>query len=421
MKVLHLSANDVNGGAAIAAYRLHQGLLHEGVDSVMYVLNKLSKDPTVLSVQKNPISRIMNKALRFLISRILRIIFSTKNKTTHSAELISRIDIDFVKEINPDIINLHWICADFIKPEDLPKLSFKPLVWTMHDMWPFAGAEHYTMGDKRYEERYSSENRPEYESGLDICKLTWERKEKAFKKIPSIHIISPSRWLANCAKKSFLFKKYPIVVIPNGLDIHVFKPIDKKTAREILNMPLHSFVILFGADGGTNDPRKGYRYLEKALAKLKNENHDREIELMVFGQNKPEDASQQPFQTHYTGKIENSHFLALIYSVADVFVAPSTEDNLPNTILESLACGTPVVAFGIGGMPDAISHGINGYLAKPFESDDLANGIKTVMNKKESDYLELSKNARRTAEEKFVLTTQAKNYIRYYEKLISHA
>lgn len=188
-------------------------------------------------------------------------------------------------------------------------------------------------------------------------------------------IVCPSNWLADCARDSHVLRDKDITVIPNGIDTTQFKPIDKLVARDVFNLPADKKLVLFGAFGGTDDPRKGFSYLRDALRLLPDES---DIELVVFGADQPQHLDVA-LAVHQIGRLQDTVSLALLYPACDVFVLPSMQDNLPNTLLESLACGTPCVAFETGGISDLIQHQRNGYLAKLRDTNDLVHGIQWTL------------------------------------------
>ncbi|MFM6308601.1 MAG: glycosyltransferase, partial [Dolichospermum sp.] len=223
-----------------------------------------------------------------------------------------------------------------------------------------------------------------------------------------------SHWLADYARKSSLFQNLRIEVIANGLDAQVYKPIDQKIARNLLNLPLDRKLVLFGAIKSTSDRRKGFHLLEPALRKLsEDKNHKNDVELVIFGASPPSEVPNLGLPIHYLGRLNDDIALALLYSAVDVFIAPSVQDNLPNTVMESLACGTPCIAFDIGGMSDMIEHQQNGYLAKHFDIDDLVRGITWVLEDEER-LRWLGGNGRKKVEQKFTLEIQAHNYLYIY-------
>ena len=411
MKIIHLNQSDINGGASRAAYRIHQSLLKEGVNSEMWVNKIFSNDHTV----KGPLTKIEKLLVNLnphLINNTLLKMLKTKNKILHSPSVLPSTWPKRINESDADIIHLHWIQNEMLSIKDISKIK-KPIVWTLHDMWAFCGAEHYTI-DSRWREGYSSTNRPSYESGIDLNYWTWKRKKKYWKN--PIQITTPSKWLANCVKESKLMSNWPVSVIAYPLNMDIFKPINKKIARTQLNLPLDKKLILFGANGGTKDPRKGFDLLVGALEYLKNYSKTNRFELVVFGQAKPKSSSNFSFPVHYLGNLKNDTNLILSYNSADVMIVPSRQDNLPNTCLEAQACGVPIVAFNTGGLPDIIDHKKTGYLAKAFDTKDLANGINFVLD--QIDPNKLRKNARQKALEKYSPKVIAEKFKSVYESVL---
>ncbi|HHH35321.1 MAG TPA: glycosyltransferase, partial [Gammaproteobacteria bacterium] len=231
-------------------------------------------------------------------------------------------------------------------------------------------------------------------------------------------LVSPSHWLANCARESSVFRHNRIEVIPNGIDTDKYRPIEKKYARRQLGLPLEKNLILFGAQRATGDSRKGFDLLEEAVTRLSTENHQHRTEIVIYGTNNKSKIEKNNIKRHYIGKIDNEKKLVTLYSAADVFVAPSRQDNLPNTVMEALACGTACAAFDIGGMPDMIEHKKNGYLATPYDPADLANGIRWVLS--DADRLDrLEHAARKKVLDEFDINLISKRYIDLYQSCLA--
>jgi glycosyltransferase involved in cell wall biosynthesis len=409
VRIIHLSYSDIIGGASRATYRIHQSLLKQGVYSQLWVNEKLSKCFTV-EEPFNKISKNLKRLRRYITFPLLKVI-KTNVPIHHSISLLPSNWVKLINNSDADIVNLHWIQRETMSIKDISKIK-KPIVWTLHDMWAFCGAEHYT-NDNRWREGYYSNNRPNYESGFDLNRWTWNRKKKYWKN--PIHIVTPSTWLAKCVSESALMKNWPVSVIAHPIDTDHWKPMDKKNARQFLNLSQDTNLILFGAAGGGKDPRKGYDLLLSALEYIKADNKIKKIELVVFGQSKPKSQLDLSFPIHYFGHLENDLILRTFYSAVDLMVVPSRQDNLPNTAVEAQACGTPVVSFDIGGLPDIIEHQKTGYLAKAFDTRDLANGIIWVLE--QNDYNKLGNNAREQAVEKFSEKKIAEAYVSIYKKL----
>ncbi|MBU7008193.1 glycosyltransferase involved in cell wall biosynthesis [Peptococcaceae bacterium DYL19] len=293
----------------------------------------------------------------------------------------------------------------------------RPIIWTLHDSWAFTGGCHLPFDCVRY--RDGCKKCPILNSSKekDISSRVMERKQRAWKSI-NLTIVTPSKWLGECARSSMLFKNNRIETIPNGIDTGVFKPIGREVAREILSLPLDKKLLLFGAVNSTRDPNKGFQFLQQALQKMNSSGWGDIAQALVFGGLEPANRLEIGLKTTFLGRLQDDISLALLYSAADVFVAPSIQENLPNTVMEALACGTPCVAFNIGGMPDMIEHQRNGYLARPFEADDLARGIAWALEDN-SRREALSHRAREKVEQEFDIKLIAGKYHELYREILS--
>lgn len=411
MKVVHLSYADGGGGAGKAAYRIHRGLRRVGIDSHMQVSKRATSDRYVQDAG-SPVARLWGQTAAYL--DLLPWYLPRVCGRGHCYCSLSWVGTGAVRralKLEPDIIHLHWINSGFVRLEELDQVKC-PVVWRLADMWPMAGAEHYVGEDRRYIEGYRNDNRSNNESGFDLHKWVWERKRKVYSRIGNLTIVTPSRWLAECARQSVLFKDRRIEVIPTGQDISAYRPIAKHMARELLGLPSDVKLIMI-ASMQFSDKRKGVDLLSKALESFAGRNY----ELLAVGESL-EEARRFPLLTHQFGKLSDDLTLALAYSAADVFVAPSREENLANTVIEAMACGTPCVAFTIGGMPDIIRHRHNGYLAIPFDVKDLAEGIIWILENIDG-YPQLSSQARMIVEREFSEETQARRYAALYDDIIA--
>lgn len=413
MKVLLLNTSDTEGGAARAAYRLHQGLQGIGVSSQMLVKNNNSGDLSVISAGQ-ALAKSFDKIISVLSNSPLRL-YPERNSAIFSPQWLPDSLAAKVANIQPDIINLHWVCGGYMQVESVPKFD-KPLVWTLHDMWPFTGGCHYSEECDRYTESCGSCPQLHSSKDWDMSRWVWRRKAKSWKNL-NLTLVSPSAWLAKCASSSSLLKDYRVEVIPNGINTQKYKPINREWVREILNLPQDKQIVLFGCASGTGDRWKGFNLLVSALQSLSKSGWSDRIELLVFGSSEPSNPIELGFKAHYLGKFADDISLAIVYAAADVFVAPSIYDNLPNTVMEAAACGIPSVGFKIGGMPDLIDHCSNGYLAKPYETEDLARGIAWVLEDSER-HQKLCRNAREKVEAKFTLEVQAREYQKLYEEVL---
>ena len=281
----------------------------------------------------------------------------------------------------------------------------------------FTGGCHYPLSCNRYLKSCGLCPQLDSKTQWDLSRWTWKRKKKYWQRSDLV-IVTPSRWLAQCAKSSSLLRNCRVEVIPNGLDTNVFKPIDQSVARAILNLPTDKRIILAGSVNAVEHPRKGFQYVLAALKDLASNSWKDKVELAVFGATGAEQSTDTGLTTRYLGYYKDEVSLALIYSAADVFVAPSVQENLANTVMESMACGTPCVAFNIGGMPDMIEHKRTGYLARPCDADDLSQGIAWLL----SDEVRLnavSLRAREKVMREYTLRNQAQRYIDLFRELQS--
>ncbi len=415
MKLLLMNSSDISGGASRAAYRLHKGLQNIGVNSQLLVQEKYSDDKTVVAPELRLSQGIARARLTF--DALPLKFYRQRSKNTLSLQWLPEQVVSKVTDIAPDIINLHWINAAFMQIETIRKLK-RPVVWTLHDMWAFTGGCHYTGECDRYTAACGSCPQLGSTNNWDLSHWVWQRKINAWRSL-NLTIVSPSTWLAKCASSSSLFKDLRIEVIPNGLDTQKYRPIEKCTARKLLNLPQDKQLILFGSLQATSDNRKGFYLLQPALQELTKSGWQDKLELVIFGSSKPDNPPEFAFQAHYLGTLNDDLSLALLYSAADVFVLPSIQENLANTMVEAISCGIPCVAFSIGGMSDIIEHQKNGYLAQPYKIEDLAQGIAWVLENKER-YHQLSTHARDKTEQKFTLIQQAYCYFSLFTDILEN-
>lgn len=414
MKILHLSTFDTIGGAARAAYRVHQGLRSLGADSWMLVQKSASGDRTVLA-PKTLLGQVAGR-LRAEIDGLALRPYPHVNKSVFDIQRTPNRISPRIQQLNPDIVNLHWILNSYLPIESLTRIS-KPIVWTLMDMWPFTGGCHYTQECDRYTQACGSCPHLGSTSENDLSRRTWQRKAKAWKDL-NLTIVSPTQWLAECARASTLFKDLRIEIIPFCLDTQTYKPIDRQAARSALNLPPDKKLILFGAISATQDRRKGFQLLQPALQQLAQTELNSQAEVVVFGSFKPEFPVDLGFPARYLGHLSDDVTLALAYSAADVFVAPSLQEAFGQTASEAMACGTPVVAFKGTGLADIVDHQHNGYLANPFEIEDLAQGIRWILEHSDSEQ-SLRVAARQKAEHAFSLELQACRYLELYQDLLA--
>ncbi len=412
MKVLHLNAADIEGGAAKAATRLLPGLVDLDVDARLFVQRKYGDSPLV-DGPKSLWSKALNRARPTLEQLIFR---TTPGKVDgpFCAAFLPDEAAGRAAEFSPDVVHLHWV-ARMMRLESLSDFRV-PIVWTMHDSWAFTGGC-YLPGDcDRY--RQSCGACPVLRSAResDLSHRIWRRKKQAWRGL-NLTVVAPSRWMAACARASSLFAEARIEVIPNGIDLQSYRPAEKReAARGRFNLPLDKKLILFGAKSATQDRNKGFHLYAAALRELAAKVANDEVELVFFGSAQAGKFADLGFKAHYLGWQGDDAALAQLYSAADVFVLPSLQESLGYTVMEAMACGTPAVAFDQGGVPDLIDHRLNGYLARAYDPSDLARGLAWVLEDGERREA-LSSEARRKILETCALEIVAKRHLELYKEL----
>lgn len=413
MRVAMLNTYDANGGAAIATTRLFRGLRGLGTDATLYVQQQSLKDEYIVgpaSKAKKLIGQIRPSVDFWPVSgRVL------KHSGVYSASWLPDSVISEVKREKPDLVHLFWVADGFVRVESLKALGC-PIVWTLHDMWPFTGGCHYDRGCARYKDSCGMCPMLSSQSNSDFSNWVWRRKYNAWSDLP-LHVVPTSHWMGDCARSSSIFGEKQATVIPNGLDLRVYKPLNKSFARAAFNLPSDKKLVLVSAFDAFQDERKGGVHALRALEVLHTMGNLRSIELVVLGDTQLQSTKKIGVPVHYIPRLHDEISQATLYSAVDVLLAPSTQENLSNTVMEALACGTPVVAFSIGGMPDMISHRENGYLAPAFDDQELAAGISWVLGDDER-YTTLSDCAARTVAEHYEITKVARRYQTLYEQLL---
>jgi glycosyltransferase involved in cell wall biosynthesis len=418
MRVVHLNTWDLQGGASRGAYWMHKGLQQAGVDSILFSAYKSSGDPSVIGIDRPRLSDRLRREIRIYFNELpLRQYKHQSSQRFSPARFPENIESDLQK-LNPDLINLHWICYGFLSPELIAKLN-KPLVWTLRDMWGFTGGCHYTGDCTRYEANCGACPHLGSTQERDLSRLVWQRKHKAWQNL-DITLVAVSHWIAECARRSNLFKHRRIEVIPNSIDGSIFKPRSKATVREILELPQDKQIILFSALEATSDERKGFQYLVGALQQLAQTDFKQRAELVVVGASQPSNPPDLGMKANYLGMLNDNLTLAMAYAAADVAIVPSLQDACPKIPIEALACGTPVVCFDTGGLKDIVEHEQTGYRAKCYRSRDLAQGIAWVLQDRDR-WNALSQQARIKVEREFTQQVQAQAYLKLYRELLDRS
>ena len=419
MKVVHLSSSDLSGGASIACKRISDSLILEYVDSNLLVQKKTSPDDKVQSTTNNFLSRL-HYNLRFTLDEGFIRLLTNHQRGRFSFPFIGLDITNHPLIVSSDVINLHWINGGFLSLNTLKKLGKlgKPIVWTLHDMWAFTGGCHYSLDCRKFESECNYCPSLKHAGKHDTANKIFS--EKKFFENLNVTIVTCSKWLKQEAERSILLGKKRILNIPNPVDTEFYKPLDMTLSRKKLGLSENKIYLLFGAMN-LIDERKGFKYLLKSLNKLASDSPETKdtIEILVFGKANAEIIRSIPYKCHYFGNIKTEDEVIACYNSADIFIAPSLQDNLPNTIVESLACGTPVVSFNVGGLPDMIDHLKNGYLAQVGSVEDLVSGINRYINNP-ATHNQLRINAREKAVKNFSWEVVAKQYKELYRSIIKN-
>lgn len=384
LKVLHVSASDGGGGAGRAAFRTHCALRGRSGDvcSRMLVGRKVSSDAFVSQLERNAVHRGLASAVR-RFTDLEDIGSRTDNPVFRSSARVRTSGPQRIAELAPDILVLHWLGSRMLSVNQIGSQPY-PTAWVLHDSWAFCGAEHHPFGDtdQRFELAYSRESRLPGEWGLDLNRRVWERKRRHW--LRPMQLIAPSTWMAGLASRSSLVGEWPCEVIPNPVDVSWWGGLTRLGARSLLGIPAGQTLLLFGALGGDKNAMKGADLLYAALERVPLQSGFRDrgnLEIVTFG-GRTGERRIGPHRVRSVGHL-NDAALRQYYSAADVMVVPSRMDNLPQTAVEPIACGTPVVAFRTGGLPDIVDDGRNGRLAEPFSPDSLAEAILWVLESEE--------------------------------------
>jgi len=380
MRVLIVNTSERTGGAAVAANRLMKALNASGVKAKMLVRDKQTDDLTVA-----PLKRSWRLRFNFLWERWC-IFWRLHFNRQHLFEIDianAGSDITRLPEFREaDVIHLHWINQGMLSLGNIRRIleSGKPVVWTMHDLWPATAICHYTRGCKNFKRACQRcQLLPSGGSKNDLSAKIWQRKQRMLGG-HNISFVACSRWLMGQAKESALLRGQDIVSIPNPIDTHIYQQKDQRKAREALDLPVNGKIILFISQRVT-DERKGMKYFIEAMHTLAKEHPDmaKETSIALLGSHTEEIAGEFDVPVYQLGYVDNDQTIVDAYNASDAFVLPSLEDNLPNTIMEAMACGVPCVGFKVGGIPEEIDHQKNGYVANYQDADDLARGIRWAL------------------------------------------
>lgn len=419
LKVVHLNTYDGNGGAGRACLRLSDALNANGIESKVMVYYKFGQNPKIDTFTKGIFANGM-AIFNIMAERYLAKLFVKAVKTPFSLQWFGKSIANHPDLKSADLIHLHWVNHGFLTPKFLAQLDEleKPIVWTFHDSNAFTGGCHVRYSCEHFHQQCGHCPVLQMSGKDDISHKNWLRKQKAYSEL-NFHVVAPSRWMAASVKESSLLGVRQTTVIPNTIEIDVFKPYVKAEAKKILKIPADHFVLMSGFMPSKNDKHKGAQYLIDALNELaaRPEIPKDKIELVIFGNKDVKDLPEFPFKTTFLGTINKDEHLAKCYAAADAFITPSLEDNLPNTVMESLACATPVIAFTTGGIPDMVKHLENGYLAKYQSATDLADGIEWLYLHENREAVQ--KEARRSILNHFAPAVIASQHEELYYSLIN--
>ncbi len=414
MRVLIVNTSEATGGAAIAANRLMEALKNNGVKATMMVRDKQTSQITVASAG---VKWIM--ALRFIWERLL-ILFAMggKKKDIWQVDLANvGTDITKTEEFkNADVVHLHWVNQGYLSMKCIRKIlnSGKRIVVTMHDMWYFTGICHYASDCEKY--KTECKDCPMMKRtlfGRDLAQHVFNRKKKEYN-LAKITFVGCSHWMQHMAEEAVLTKNHDVLTIHNTINTTHFKPLDKTAQREKMGFPADHRLILFGSQKIT-DERKGFTFLVKACENLKQLYPDlaKQITVVVVGSNSEEVKPLVPFDVVTVDYISDESQMVCLYNAVDLYVTPSLQDNLPNTIMEAMACAVPCVGFNVGGIPEMIDHKTTGYVANYKDAMDLAEGIAWTL--KPENYDMLAKNAREKVLRDYSNSHIARLYTDVYE------
>jgi glycosyltransferase involved in cell wall biosynthesis len=419
MKVLLVGKSTTNGGAAIASYRLMEILRESGVDVKMLIQEGDNDDASVFSTTRSALKKRIN-FLRFVLERLLflrhekskevRFLFSMAN----TGERLARNK--HIREA--DIIHLHWVNAGFLSLASLRELLDlgKPIVWTFHDMWAMTGGCHHALTCLRYKQACGECFYLKKPGKNDLSHRLWLKKNQVFRD-RNITVITPSQWLGACVKESSIFSQMEVHTIHNPIDQTQFIPVDREFACRDLGLDPSKKYILFGA-ASIRNLYKGFNFFLDAIRQMSKDPEAVEgVEIVLFGKSGGDVVQMFPLKVHSIDYISSMQTMVELYSVAHLYASSSLQDNFPSTIAESMLCGTPVVGFRTGGIPEMIAHLEDGYLARHKDAADLAKGMKWVLSN--DSYQALSDTARKAAVRRFSRERSAEKHVELYRKLLN--
>ena len=416
MRVLIINTTERQGGPAIAAYRLTEALKNNGIKAKMLVRRKSTEQLTTVLVERGLANR-----LTMLWERLSVALYTHFRRNRIYAIDLGHAgsDITALPEFRQaDVIHLHWINEGMLSLSAIEKIiaSGKPIVWTLHDMWPFTGVCHYAHDCDHYTTHCHDCPQMNSRKQRDMAFRTFERKAQLLQGV-HIHFVACSHWLGNMANNSHLLQGQQISCIPNAININLFRPRNKRSARETFSLPIDKRLVLFSSHT-LNDERKGFHYLREALTRLvvKHPEWKEQLGLVLVGKDiAPEIYNDIPLEVYPLGYVADEKKMVDVYNAVDLYAIPSLQDNLPNTIVEAMACGVPCIGFNVGGIPEMIDHLHNGYIAEYKNVASLTDGIHWLLT--EGEYEMLSREAARKAASTYGENSVAMKYLAIYNRM----
>ena len=410
MKVLTLSAQDIEGGAARAAFRISQSVIQQNIELEFLCDQKKSDAPFVRGPRG--IFEKISAMAKAPVDRLPLYYYPQRKNNPWGVNWKNWGRGQDALKSDADLVHLHWISNGFLGMNEIPEIK-KPIDWTMHDMWGMTGGCHYTEGCERYQKSCGSCPQLKSHSSRDLSSWTLNQRLEKWRGLENLTLVAPSKWLAQSFEESAVFTGKKCQVIPYPIDTEVFRPQAVELVRDLLRLPRDKKLVLFTAMSATSDPRKGFQFLSPLLKNLESSYSKDELELVVVGASEGPQGFGSHFKTNFMGRLFDDLTLSLVYSACDVSLAPSVQENLALTVMESLACGTPVVAFRIGGMPDMIESQKNGELAELGNVEGLAEGVRLAL--KNSEW---RTHARNSVLEKFSQAQVGSQYAQLYQNIL---
>jgi len=411
LRILHLGAADTGGGAAGTSLRLSRALRSAGADSLFLVGRRASDDESVL--QHGAIDACFPGLRPRLESLPCRAYRRRTGATYHAGVLPDRVAAA-ARALGPSIVNLHWVAGGFMQIETLPRLP-APIVWTLHDSWPFTGGCHVPADCDRFIDRCGACPVLGSRCASDLSRLVWGRKRRAWRGLP-ITIVSPSASMAERARRSSLFRESRVEVIPNGIDTSRYRPLDRSEARSRLGLAEDAPTVLFAAMWAEREPNKGFQFLAPALAEIRLTGGRRPHLLVAGSTTLHRHPALADVPARSLGVLRDDEAMSWAIAAADVVAVPSMQENCPNSVLEALACGRPAVGFRVSGLRDLVTEGVDGLLVPPFDVRALASALQPLLEDPRRA-AEMGRAGREKVEDRLGLTAWARRYLELYDDL----